>query len=157
MFLHWVNGLSFPWFFSKIILEFWYKVFIIRDVLPAPETPVIRFSEFFLNLSFFFSKLLQFAFSIVIKDGQIAFNCGSIWYSGILVFSKTQLRNFAVSECDLLITVGARFDDRVTGKLDSFASFAKILHFDRFYMVVFSFWGPVLDPPWGGLRIWKSR
>jgi acetolactate synthase-1/2/3 large subunit len=42
----------------------------------------------------------------------------------------TAYANFAVSECDLLIAVGARFDDRVTGKLDSFASFAKILHFD---------------------------
>ena len=49
---------------------------------------------------------------------------------GMLGMHGTAYANFAVSECDLLIAVGARFDDRVTGKLDSFASFAKILHFD---------------------------
>ena len=38
--------------------------------------------------------------------------------------------NFAVSECDLLIAVGARFDDRVTGKLDEFAAKAKVIHID---------------------------
>jgi acetolactate synthase-1/2/3 large subunit len=38
--------------------------------------------------------------------------------------------NFAVQDCDLLISVGARFDDRVTGKLKTFASNAKIIHID---------------------------
>ena len=38
--------------------------------------------------------------------------------------------NYAVQECDLLIAVGARFDDRVTGKLKAFASNAKIIHID---------------------------
>jgi acetolactate synthase-1/2/3 large subunit len=38
--------------------------------------------------------------------------------------------NFAVQECDLLIAVGARFDDRVTGKLDAFAPKAKVIHVD---------------------------
>ena len=38
--------------------------------------------------------------------------------------------NYAVQECDLLIAVGARFDDRVTGKLKSFAPNAKIIHID---------------------------
>lgn len=42
----------------------------------------------------------------------------------------TAYANFAVSECDLLIAVGARFDDRVTGKLDEFASHAKVIHID---------------------------
>ncbi len=42
----------------------------------------------------------------------------------------TAYANYAVSECDLLIAVGARFDDRVTGKLDEFASRAKVIHFD---------------------------
>ena len=42
----------------------------------------------------------------------------------------TAYANFAVSECDLLIAVGARFDDRVTGKLDQFASCAKVIHID---------------------------
>ncbi|MDM3872247.1 acetolactate synthase 2 catalytic subunit [Porticoccus sp. W117] len=38
--------------------------------------------------------------------------------------------NLAVHECDLLIAVGARFDDRVTGKLDTFAPDAKVIHLD---------------------------
>ncbi len=38
--------------------------------------------------------------------------------------------NYAVQECDLLIAVGARFDDRVTGKLKAFAPNAKIIHID---------------------------
>ena len=38
--------------------------------------------------------------------------------------------NYAVQECDLLIAVGARFDDRVTGKLKEFAPNAKIIHID---------------------------
>lgn len=42
----------------------------------------------------------------------------------------TAYANYAVSECDLLIAVGARFDDRVTGKLDEFASCAKVIHID---------------------------
>ena len=42
----------------------------------------------------------------------------------------TAYANFAVTECDLLIAVGARFDDRVTGKLDTFAPDAKVIHID---------------------------
>jgi acetolactate synthase-1/2/3 large subunit len=38
--------------------------------------------------------------------------------------------NMAVDNCDLLISIGARFDDRVTGKLDQFAKGAKIIHVD---------------------------
>jgi len=42
----------------------------------------------------------------------------------------TAVANYAVQECDLLISVGARFDDRVTGKLENFAPNAKIVHID---------------------------
>ncbi len=42
----------------------------------------------------------------------------------------TAYANFAVQECDLLIAIGARFDDRVTGKLETFAPHAKIIHID---------------------------
>ncbi|WP_448561794.1 biosynthetic-type acetolactate synthase large subunit [Trichothermofontia sp.] len=49
---------------------------------------------------------------------------------GMLGMHGTAYANFAVSECDLLIAVGARFDDRVTGKLDEFASSAKVIHID---------------------------
>jgi acetolactate synthase-1/2/3 large subunit len=49
---------------------------------------------------------------------------------GMLGMHGTAYANFAVSDCDLLIAVGARFDDRVTGKLDEFASHAKVIHID---------------------------
>ena len=42
----------------------------------------------------------------------------------------TAYANFSVSECDLLLAVGARFDDRVTGKLDDFACHAQVIHID---------------------------
>ena len=42
----------------------------------------------------------------------------------------TAYANYAVQNCDLIISVGARFDDRVTGKLKTFAPQAKILHID---------------------------
>jgi len=42
----------------------------------------------------------------------------------------TKYANYAIQESDLLITVGARFDDRVTGKIDAFAPHAKVIHID---------------------------
>nr|QUE29281.1 IlvB [Erythrotrichia welwitschii] len=49
---------------------------------------------------------------------------------GMLGMHGTAYANFAVSECDLLIALGARFDDRVTGKLDEFACNAQVIHVD---------------------------
>ncbi|MDX2242220.1 MAG: biosynthetic-type acetolactate synthase large subunit [Leptolyngbyaceae cyanobacterium bins.302] len=49
---------------------------------------------------------------------------------GMLGMHGTAYANFAVMECDLLIAVGARFDDRVTGKLNEFAPHAKVIHID---------------------------
>ena len=49
---------------------------------------------------------------------------------GLLGMHGTYYANMAVTECDLLIAVGARFDDRVTGKISAFAPHAKIIHVD---------------------------
>ncbi|GAB7027002.1 biosynthetic-type acetolactate synthase large subunit [Geotalea toluenoxydans] len=49
---------------------------------------------------------------------------------GLLGMHGTYYANMAVSHCDLLIAVGARFDDRVTGKIASFAPHAQIIHID---------------------------
>jgi len=51
-------------------------------------------------------------------------------YLGMLGMHGTKAANLVVQECDLLIVVGARFDDRVTGKLDTFAPHAKVIHID---------------------------
>ena len=49
---------------------------------------------------------------------------------GMLGMHGTEYANFAVMESDVLIAIGARFDDRVTGKIDTFAPHAKIVHID---------------------------
>jgi acetolactate synthase-1/2/3 large subunit len=49
---------------------------------------------------------------------------------GMLGMHGTVYANYAISESDLLIAVGARFSDRVTGRLDAFAPQAKVIHID---------------------------
>jgi acetolactate synthase I/II/III large subunit len=49
---------------------------------------------------------------------------------GMLGMHGTAYANYAVHNCDLLISVGARFDDRVTGKVSAFAPGAKVIHMD---------------------------
>jgi acetolactate synthase-1/2/3 large subunit len=51
-------------------------------------------------------------------------------WMGMLGMHGTYCSNMAVANSDLLIAVGARFDDRVTGRLDAFAPHAKIIHID---------------------------
>src|SRR3990172_3051928 len=51
-------------------------------------------------------------------------------YMGMLGMHGTYSANMAISHSDLIIAVGARFDDRVTGKVDEFAPHAKIIHVD---------------------------
>lgn len=51
-------------------------------------------------------------------------------YTGMLGMHGTKTANYGVSECDLLIVIGARFSDRVTGNTEKFAKHAKILQFD---------------------------
>jgi acetolactate synthase-1/2/3 large subunit len=49
---------------------------------------------------------------------------------GMLGMHGTEYANYAVTESDLLIAIGARFDDRVTGKVQTFAPHASIIHID---------------------------
>jgi len=49
---------------------------------------------------------------------------------GMLGMHGTRYANYAIGECDLLIGVGVRFDDRVTGSLEHFAPHAKVIHID---------------------------
>jgi acetolactate synthase-1/2/3 large subunit len=59
-----------------------------------------------------------------------SFPANSHLYLGMLGMHGTRYANYAISECDLLIAVGARFDDRVTGNLASFAPQAQVIHID---------------------------
>ena len=51
-------------------------------------------------------------------------------YTGMLGMHGTKASNFGVSECDLLVVMGARFSDRVTGNTEKFAKNAKIIQID---------------------------
>ncbi len=78
-------------------------------------------------------KALAEAFQIPITTtlmGKGAFDENHPLSVGMLGMHGTAYANYAISECDLLIAVGARFDDRVTGKLDEFAQRAQVIHID---------------------------
>ncbi|MBS6397672.1 MAG: biosynthetic-type acetolactate synthase large subunit [Clostridiales bacterium] len=62
--------------------------------------------------------------------GKGAFNGEHPLYAGMLGMHGTKYANFGVSRCDLLITVGARFSDRVFGNASRFATQAKVLQID---------------------------
>ena len=62
--------------------------------------------------------------------GKGAFDGTDSRYTGMIGMHGTKAANLGVTECDLLITIGARFSDRVTGNAKKFAKNAKILHID---------------------------
>jgi acetolactate synthase-1/2/3 large subunit len=62
--------------------------------------------------------------------GKGAFDGTDSRYTGMIGMHGTKAANLGVTECDLLITIGARFSDRVTGNAKKFARNAKILHID---------------------------
>ncbi|HIS46168.1 MAG TPA: biosynthetic-type acetolactate synthase large subunit [Candidatus Scybalocola faecigallinarum] len=62
--------------------------------------------------------------------GKGAFDGNDKNYTGMLGMHGTKTSNFGVTECDLLIVVGARFSDRVIGNSSTFAKNAKIIHID---------------------------
>ncbi|MGI6468112.1 MAG: biosynthetic-type acetolactate synthase large subunit [Syntrophomonadaceae bacterium] len=62
--------------------------------------------------------------------GMGAFPGNSYLSLGMLGMHGTKYANYAISEADLLIAVGVRFDDRVTGKIEAFAPHARVIHID---------------------------
>ncbi|MCL1051959.1 acetolactate synthase 2 catalytic subunit [Shewanella abyssi] len=68
--------------------------------------------------------------SVATLKGLGAVTIDTPGYLGMLGMHGSKAANLAVQQCDLLIVVGARFDDRVTGRLASFAENAKVLHLD---------------------------
>lgn len=62
--------------------------------------------------------------------GKGAFDGTRPEYTGMIGMHGTKTSNFGVMECDLLVTIGARFSDRVTGDTTRFAPHAKVLQFD---------------------------
>jgi acetolactate synthase-1/2/3 large subunit len=62
--------------------------------------------------------------------GKGAYDGTDELYTGMVGMHGTKTSNFGITECDLLIVIGARFSDRVIGKASKFARNAKILQFD---------------------------
>ncbi|AIP96439.1 acetolactate synthase 2 catalytic subunit [Salmonella enterica] len=76
-----------------------------------------------------FIALTQMPVTCTLK-GLGAVEANYPYYMGMLGMHGAKAANYAVQQCDLLIAVGARFDDRVTGKLNTFAPNASVIHLD---------------------------
>jgi acetolactate synthase-1/2/3 large subunit len=75
------------------------------------------------------AKIFQIPLTTTLM-GKSSYNEKDHLSLGMLGMHGTAYANFSVSECDLLIALGARFDDRVTGKLEEFACDAQVIHID---------------------------
>ena len=84
------------------------------------------------NTSAYIKQLTEITGIPVVESlmGRGSIPCDQLESLGMVGMHGTYTANMAVMECDLLITLGARFDDRVTGKVSEFAPNAKIAHFD---------------------------
>ena len=104
------------------------------DMILAAKKPVL-YTGGGIILSNASGELLKFAETLQIPVTSTLMGLGGfpgdnpLWM-GMLGMHGTYCANMAVSEADVLIAVGARFDDRVTGKLAEFAPHAKIVHVD---------------------------
>ncbi len=106
----------------------------VVQLIKKAEKPVI-FAGGGVILSNAASEITQLAHTIQSPVSTSLMGLGSLpgtdpLWLGMLGMHGTYRANMAISDCDLLIAVGVRFDDRVTGKTDTFASQAKIVHID---------------------------
>ncbi|QJC37305.1 acetolactate synthase 2 catalytic subunit [Enterobacteriaceae endosymbiont of Donacia thalassina] len=68
--------------------------------------------------------------TVVTLKGLGTIDSKNPYYLGMLGMHGNKAANYTVQKCDLLIAVGARFDDRVTGNIKKFAPYANIIHMD---------------------------
>jgi acetolactate synthase I/II/III large subunit len=76
-----------------------------------------------------FTRLLGFPITNTLM-GLGAYPATDKQFIGMLGMHGTYEANMAMHECDVLLAIGARFDDRVTGKISEFCPYAKIIHID---------------------------
>ncbi|UNP88644.1 acetolactate synthase 2 catalytic subunit [Aeromonas encheleia] len=105
-----------------------------RALLAAAERPVLYVGGG-VGMANAEAELREFAAAsgmpaVTTLKGIGALDPDSPVYLGMLGMHGTKAANYAVQQCDLLLVVGARFDDRVTGKLDEFAPHARVVHLD---------------------------
>ncbi|MBF0282623.1 MAG: biosynthetic-type acetolactate synthase large subunit [Zetaproteobacteria bacterium] len=106
----------------------------VKAMLKA-KRPVIYSGGGVVNTQFAADQLLQLVQKLNAPVTNTLMGLGGIPYQdehflGMLGMHGTYEANMAVSHCDLLVAVAARFDDRVTAKLEAFAPDAKIIHID---------------------------
>ena len=106
----------------------------VVKLIKAAQKPVV-FAGGGVILSQASKELTQFAKKIKAPVTSTLMGLGaypgtdSMWL-GMIGMHGTYQANMSSGECDLLIAIGVRFDDRVTGKTDAFAPNAKIIHID---------------------------
>ena len=106
----------------------------VVDLIEASQRPVI-FAGGGVILSGAAAELTEFARRVRIPVTTSLMGLGTfpgtdpLWL-GMLGMHGTYRANMCTGACDLLISIGVRFDDRVTGKTDAFAAQAKIVHID---------------------------
>jgi acetolactate synthase-1/2/3 large subunit len=106
----------------------------VVDLIKVSQRPVI-FAGGGVILSGAAAELTQFARKVRIPVTSSLMGLGTfpgtdpLWL-GMIGMHGTYRANMSTGACDLLISIGVRFDDRVTGKTDAFASQAKIVHID---------------------------
>lgn len=106
----------------------------VRSMLGA-KRPVIYTGGGIMNASGSASLLRELSHALNAPVTNTLMGLGGIphdddHFLGMLGMHGTYEANMAVSHCDLLVAIGARFDDRVTGRLDAFAPDAKVIHID---------------------------
>ncbi|MFA5347663.1 MAG: biosynthetic-type acetolactate synthase large subunit [Methanoregula sp.] len=104
------------------------------QMIAAAERPVI-YAGGGVIISNASAELVDFATQLGIPVATTLMGLGCIPCDhplnlGMLGMHGTEYANFAITECDCLFSIGVRFDDRVTGKTDTFAAHAKIIHID---------------------------
>ncbi len=106
----------------------------VVELIKEAQRPVV-FAGGGITLSGAFEELATFARKIQAPVTTTLMGLGTfpatdpLWL-GMIGMHGTYRANMASGECDLLISIGVRFDDRVTGRPDTFASKAKIVHID---------------------------
>lgn len=107
---------------------------VIADAINKSERPVI-YAGGGVNISGAQDELLKFAEKIKSPVACSLMGLGCFpgnhpYYMGMVGMHGTRCSNYAMSKCDLLIAIGARFSDRVVSDIGSFAVNAKVIHID---------------------------
>ena len=128
-----INNINLPGF-NSITLIYKHNFNRMLDLLEHSNQPLLYVGGGAISSGA--SSIIQkfaYQFNIPITTtlmGKGIINESDVLSLGMLGMHGTAYANFAVSECDLLIALGVRFDDRVTGKLDEFACNAQVIHID---------------------------